>query len=123
MDNQLLAGRHVNFDLDGWERKGNLSGLGMIDGKRADYPGYPTPHVGPVLRNGRTSEINILVQPRRVVFECDGETIQDWEGNPARLGPFWRAPSNKLFLGSYRSAYRISRLEIRDSAGGNAPNK
>jgi hypothetical protein len=109
----LVGGRQVNFDLDGWHTKGNLSGLGMIDNKRADYPGYPDPYRGTVLQNGRTAKIVIVVQRDRVVVNCDGHLIQDWHGDPRRLSPFWSTPDRRsLFLGSYRTSYRISRLEL-----------
>jgi beta-mannanase len=115
----VVGGRQATVVLDGWG--GGVSGLERIDGKVSQD--NETTHRGWRFINGRPTTIFCKVRKGGVAVTCDGETIFDWRGDPARLSIVggWKVPDEgQLFLGGWKGgAYRFRKLEVREvSAGG-----
>ncbi len=108
----LMNGRQVLVVLEGWGR--SLSGLNTVDGRTADN--NDTTYRSPVFVAGSPCTIVCSVRDSHIQVTCDGRTIIDWRGNAHRLAldrRFWfDLPSDKLFLGTWQSSYRISKLEL-----------
>lgn len=108
----LMNGRQVLVVLEGWGK--TLSGLNTVDGRTADN--NDTTYRSPVFVAGSPCTIVCSVRDSHIQVACDGRTVIDWRGNAHRLAldrRFWSdLPSDKLFLGTWHSSYRISKLEL-----------
>ncbi len=89
------------------------SGLAWIDGK--NEPSNSTFYRKPVFTTGRESEIVCTVHNSHLHITCDDKTIVDWAGDPSRLTlhPNFRVPSDRLFIETLFSSFRITELQYR----------
>jgi serine/threonine protein kinase len=97
--------------IDGWWK--TISGMGLIDGKNVDANVTRTD--GCFLSEGRPNTIVCAVGERRVQMTCNGTSLVDWQGDPGNLSlaSKWSFRNRRrLFIGSFVSSFRISRLEL-----------
>jgi len=110
----LLAGQNqCGVIIDGWPQQGLLSALDLVDKKRANVNG--TVRGGMQLTSGKQHTIVCTVRKASITIQRDSETIIDYAGAVDRLSihPETGVPGEKaLFLGSHRSEFRISKLEL-----------
>ena len=106
--------RHpITAELEGFEA--GISGLDALDGKVPFV--NETCYDSPIFATGDPARIHLLVRPGRIYLSCDGKTVIDWYGDPARLsaaqGGDWNVPDpKKLWLGSFGSKHRIEQLTL-----------
>ncbi len=103
-----LRGGAVMLVINGWQ--GGASGLHEIDGRPAI--GNETTVKGPQFVPNVPRRILCSVRGTRIRVSLDGKRLIDWRGDPSRL----RVPADwavgGLFLGSYATSYRISRIDL-----------
>src|SRR6185295_14259737 len=107
-----VDGIPVMCQLEGGNSR--VSGQELIDGKYAVNAESPARYSQPVFHPGKTTSVRITVRIRTVKVECDDKLIVDWNDDPKRfsLGT-WSVPNpRKLWLGSWESSYRISKLTV-----------
>lgn len=111
----------LGFSVDGrdarviWE--GYLlrySGLEWLDGLRVDNPKNPARMNVPIFHAAGPTRIVVEVGRSSVRVTCDEKRIVDWEGQATALAPPEPPPLNpltgKLWLGTFKSEFRISKL-------------
>ncbi len=106
----VVANTQATIVLNGW--RNTISGLQLID--RQMIPTNAT-KTGPVLKAGTPNEITCTVTAGRIEATCNGKQFLNWTGDFNRLrgGPDWGPPNKRqLYLGSYLTSYRISKLEL-----------
>ncbi|HET6879639.1 MAG TPA: WD40 repeat domain-containing protein [Pirellulales bacterium] len=110
--NVPIGGRMVQIVLDGWGF--TASGLRLVDGKDAND--NETTHKGRVLLDGRPNSVVCQVRANSLKVVCNGATVIDWRGDPARLsivrGFDAVAGYDGLLIGGPWCNYRISRIEL-----------
>jgi hypothetical protein len=102
--------------LDGWG--GVHSGLNLVAGQTGDD--NATTYRGRVLRPGMRNRVNIDVRRNQVDVLVNEQPIISWSGNPTDLtidSRFWPAWKGKLYVGSWNTAFRVSRLELSSQSG------
>jgi len=108
----IVGGRQTMLTLDGWGSK--ASGLNTIEGRTASD--NVTTFRSPVFLPGKPSTIVCTVRLAGVQVSCNGQVVMNWTGNPDQLDldrRFWtNLPRDKLFLGTWSSSFRISKLEL-----------
>ncbi len=110
----LVDGRQVLVAMDGG-RQGQFGwGLDYLDDLAGYKPENPTNNPGQRFLIGETSDVSIQVRDNHVTAICDGETLIDWQGNPARLS-LWRGykPSRKdslFFVG--QAGFIVHKMEL-----------
>lgn len=108
----MVGGRQTMLVLDGWG--GNHTALSLLDGRTGDN--NDTTNSTQVFQPGRAVNIVCTVRKNSVDVQCDGRSMIQWSGDPLRLSVdsrFWSGiPGNKLFLASWMSGFRISKLEL-----------
>ncbi len=70
--------------------------------------------------NNKPFLLEFSVRKDGVVVSLDGKQAIRWQGSPSRLGlsDFFKVPRSKaLFLGSWESSYRITRLYLTPVTG------
>lgn len=73
-----------------------------------------------VFTNDKPSEIVCTVRKNRILVTTDGRTMVDWIGAPNRLSvhPIWSVPDKQaLYIGTYHSAFHITKLELTPITG------
>lgn len=111
----LVHNGHVfSAGVDHFPDRGGLSGVEMVDGRRVDQT--PAHHEGHVLVNGRQSTLVFTVLKDHFLLAQDGQTLVDWPnadyGRCTLFGPYAGVDRSKLFIATWSSSYRISRLEL-----------
>jgi hypothetical protein len=108
----VVGGHEVMVALEGWDKRAN--GLNLVDGKTADD--NETTNIAAVFDAGRPTTIVCIVRKTAVQITSNGQPLIQWSGDPARLSldqRFWpHSAPGKLFLASWESSYRISKLEL-----------
>lgn len=108
----VVAGRRTMLGLEGWG--GHTSGLSTVDRRK---PGSnATTFRSTVFRPGKPTTIVCTVRKSSLEVTCNGETVLQWEGDPERIDVDQtfgsNLPADRLFLGSWATCYRISKLEL-----------
>ena len=109
-------GRQCRVVVDGDADSGPRTGLAPMNGKWVTDPHYPGGVVGPVLQTGRQSTIVCRVRRKSLVVTCDGRTIVDFDGDPAKLGEtrsFAIPEPTALSVASWKCLVHIPRLVVR----------
>jgi serine/threonine protein kinase len=107
------GGRFFAFTVDNEPTRG-FAGLELVDNRRVLNADNPTAREGTLLTNNKSFEITVAVRKDRVVARVDGQTIVDWPADYRRCRTFWEFPDrHQLGLGTWRSAYHFTALEIR----------
>lgn len=73
-----------------------------------------------LLVKDRPSQIVCTVRKDSVTVTCDGHELLTWQGDPKRLSlsDYWKTPhDNALFLGTYESRFRFSRVTLVPLSG------
>lgn len=119
----IVAGENTaRILLEGYER---LSGLDTIAQK--DLQAQATKYQQPIFTAGKPTKIVIEVSPSKVLATCDNKTVVDWQGDSRELsiGDYGtealQASPRSLFLNTYESRYRITKLTytaLDDAAAG-----
>jgi hypothetical protein len=108
----IVGGRQTMLALEGWGAK--ASGLNTIDGRTADN--NETTFHSPVFTAGAPTTIVCLVRESSVQVLCNGDSVVNWTGDPRQLDldrRFWtRLPEDRLFLGTWLTTFRITKLEL-----------
>lgn len=106
-----VDGHPVMLVLDGWD--GEHSGLNLVNGQTATN--NETTHTGRLLVKKGPNQIRIAVQAGFVTVHVNGEPIVLWSGDPKELsldGRFWPAWDGNIYVGSWHTSFRLSRLEL-----------
>jgi serine/threonine protein kinase len=115
----VVGGQQATVALDAYaEEHGNLAGLFEIDGQRRVH--NENSALGTVFPRGELTRVTVAVRKSGVSVASGGKTLFDWQGNPNRLSlrSLWspRHPEC-LFVASYNSSFRITRLDLRPVSG------
>jgi hypothetical protein len=108
----VVGGCQTMVSFDGWGIKAN--GLNLVDGKTANS--NETTKIASVFTAGSPTTIVCTIRKSSVEVTTNGQSLFQWSGDPGRLSldeRFWSgAAPGRLFLGSWETSYRISRLEL-----------
>jgi len=107
----VAGGRQFLATVDGWESK--VSGLQLVDGKRADD--NVTRFSSRVLTTGRKSTIVYNVRKAGVQMTAGGKRIVSWAGdfNRLSLAERWRVPKRDcLFVLTTSTVCQIHRMTL-----------
>ena len=110
----VADGRSFSAGLDNFSERGGITGFETLDGKRLDEMSLS--HKGMALVNNRPSTIVFTVAKHHFSIAHDNATLVDWpDADYRRCGLNFhegRIDHGKLFLSTWNSVYRISRLEL-----------
>jgi hypothetical protein len=108
----MVGGQQGMLALEGWGNRSNA--ISMIGGRTGDN--NETTVQRPIFRPGAPSTIVCTVRRTSVQVTCDGQPLLNWAGDPRQLSldtRFWTGiPADKLFLGTWNTSFRISKLDI-----------
>jgi WD40 repeat protein len=113
MIGQVIGGRTCMHMIDGFMSDGTLCGLELVDNQR--LPENPTRRAGQLLTEDEPATIVYTVRQNQLTVTVDGKTVTHWDGDPHRLRwySFFKEPTDRnLFIGSWASVYRFSKLEL-----------
>jgi hypothetical protein len=99
--------------LDGVEKGEYRSGLDLVDGK--GYRENSTTATGRLIVNDQPFTVTCAVRRKKITVSLDGTPVLRWNGDPAKLStdPFFRFPKpDALYVGSWESSYRITKLTL-----------
>ncbi|HKD36412.1 MAG TPA: hypothetical protein VKB78_06410, partial [Pirellulales bacterium] len=103
-----------NAGADSFPDRGGFAGVEQIDGHRVND--NPLRHEGRTIVNGRPTRLEFLVLNNRFMLLQDGQTLVDWPNadyGRCTLVSFYKGvDESKLFLATWSSSYRVSRLEL-----------
>jgi S1-C subfamily serine protease len=95
---------------------GKLTGINFVD--KQPIRQNATTYRKRVLTDNQPHELVCTVHRRHVRFTLDGNTVFDWSGRASQLrfnGEYWSKddfPANRLVLASWKTAWRIRKLEL-----------
>lgn len=108
----VVGGRQTMLVLDGWGA--TTSRL------TSSYNNHSTRDAAfhtPVFKSGESSTIECRIRDSSVKVICNGELVIEWQGNADALQfdrDLWEnLPEGQLFLGSWDSSFRISKLDLQ----------
>jgi hypothetical protein len=107
-----VQGRPLCVLIDGWNS--DRSGICMVPGQNGSDPGGDTIQKGPLLTNGKSARLRIVVSRQEVLVAVDDKTIVRWKNDPAaKLRAFegYEPDGSKLAIGS-NCVYRVANLKL-----------
>ncbi|MEX0794054.1 MAG: hypothetical protein WD045_13035 [Pirellulaceae bacterium] len=94
---------------------GNAGPQSALENVNGENVGNSTTFTGPLLAEGRMSQIVVTVHPEIVTVSVDGQEIIRSLGGADRysLSDYWKTPGeDRLFLGAYDCRYRFHRVTL-----------
>lgn len=112
---QLWIGLHIGGQRFQVKVGPTTAGIDILDRKRA-WENDSTYH-RQIFDGEKPVTIRCTVTPTSVFVTCDGRTVIDWNGDPARistLGTWERTPDKRsLMIGAGKARYRVTKLEVQ----------
>ncbi len=110
----VAGGRQVLLAID----TAAMTALGRVDGMPAHQT--ETAQAINVFTGPAPVRVLITVRKSHITVACGGRVLIDWRGdfNRLSLNPLWSVPDEKaLFIGSFRSSFAISKLQLTPISG------
>ena len=118
-----VRGSPLSAIIDGYDSR--VSGLSNINDWHLQSRDNPLVHRGAVLKNGEPAQVRIVVSQNEISLSVDGKKLSSWTYDPsATLRPYQgHGIPDPQMLGvlTWKSKYRIKRLELLAPAGGTPP--
>lgn len=115
----VAGGKQCHISLDGFERNGQgmKTALEFIDGRSPhDTPDHPCMKLGKLLTLNQPAELRYVVLKNRILVECDGRVVLDWQGGLDRVSTnkkFVAGDNRSLYWGTWQTRCRLSKFILR----------
>lgn len=115
----VVGGKQALVAIDGYE--GTKTGLALIDGRTNEA--NETTHDGALLPKDAPVELVVQVRADSAKLTANGQTIFDWQGDPARLSLQDRyviPEESRLLIATWNTIFEISEFTLTDDGDGSS---